>query len=332
MTPLKARITVVPLIAVRFLRGALSRSAGADPREPDRRERQRAGRDDGVPHVRRAADQVPVEAFWCGELDAGGARPRDRSATRRRSSDGSRCASICRASAGSAASPTSCRSRRRWRGARTRPRSADARSTFFYVRRFASSRGGPDEYVAVTCRLTGGGARVPLSLTRCAARVRRATRRCCSSQPGRRPPAFAAEIAYNGTGRLAGGGRSCCPARSRRERATCSPKRRCRSRARPQRRYTELERFNVFLPPTGASPAGPRRARAADDGGRAYLVLLRIEASERRGADSNLGAVGAGSGVVHSGAVAGFPMPVCGTSSAPAPMPRSRRLTDARSR
>ena len=28
-------------------------------------------------------------------------------------------------------------------------------STFFYVRRFRNTRGGPDEYVAVTCRLTG---------------------------------------------------------------------------------------------------------------------------------------------------------------------------------
>jgi hypothetical protein len=41
-----------------------------------------------------------------------------------------------------------------------------------------------------------------------------------------------------------------------------------------------------------------------------YLVLLRIEASNDREGDSDLGAVGAGSGVVHSGGVAGFPMPV----------------------
>jgi hypothetical protein len=40
-----------------------------------------------------------------------------------------------------------------------------ATSTFFYVRRFQSASGGSDEYVAVTCRLTGGGARVPFSLT-----------------------------------------------------------------------------------------------------------------------------------------------------------------------
>jgi hypothetical protein len=36
-------------------------------------------------------------------------------------------------------------------------------SAFFYVRRFRSLSGGPDQFVAVTCRLTGGGARTPLA-------------------------------------------------------------------------------------------------------------------------------------------------------------------------
>ena len=35
---------------------------------------------------------------------------------------------------------------------------------FFYVRRFSSAAVGPDQYVAVTCRMAGGGARVPFSL------------------------------------------------------------------------------------------------------------------------------------------------------------------------
>src|SRR5262249_35284742 len=42
-------------------------------------------------------------------------------------------------------------------------RGADAQ--FYYVRRFASTVGGPDQYVVVTLRLTGNGARVPFSLT-----------------------------------------------------------------------------------------------------------------------------------------------------------------------
>src|SRR5262245_23562248 len=40
-----------------------------------------------------------------------------------------------------------------------------AESRFFYVRRFASLGGGPDEYVNVTCRLASGGARTPFALT-----------------------------------------------------------------------------------------------------------------------------------------------------------------------
>jgi hypothetical protein len=45
-------------------------------------------------------------------------------------------------------------------------------SSFFYVRRFINlgggpdrGPGGPDEYVPVTCRLSGGGARTPFALT-----------------------------------------------------------------------------------------------------------------------------------------------------------------------
>jgi hypothetical protein len=38
-------------------------------------------------------------------------------------------------------------------------------SSFFYVRRFINATGGRDEYVPVTCRLSGGGARTPFALT-----------------------------------------------------------------------------------------------------------------------------------------------------------------------
>src|SRR5688572_18775622 len=40
-----------------------------------------------------------------------------------------------------------------------------ASAGFFYVRRFVSTSGQPDQFVAVTCRMTGGGARVPFALT-----------------------------------------------------------------------------------------------------------------------------------------------------------------------
>ena len=38
-------------------------------------------------------------------------------------------------------------------------------------------------------------------------------------------------------------------------------------------------------------------------------MLLRVESSDDKEADSDLSAVGVGPGVVHSGAVAGFPVP-----------------------
>jgi hypothetical protein len=78
-----------------------------------------------------------------------------------------------------------------------------------------------------------------------------------------------------------------------------------------QRRYRQLSRFNLFLPPSGKyTLAGPEVARLPVTIEGPYLVLLRIEASDDKEGDSNLVVVGAGPGVVHSGAVAGFPMPV----------------------
>src|SRR5262249_47699603 len=76
-----------------------------------------------------------------------------------------------------------------------------------------------------------------------------------------------------------------------------------------QRGYTQLSRFNLFLPPTGKyTLAGPEALPATLEG--PYLVLLRIEATDDKEADSDLLSLGVGAGVVHSGAVAGFPIPV----------------------
>ncbi|MCB1035554.1 MAG: hypothetical protein KDD47_17160, partial [Acidobacteria bacterium] len=74
---------------------------------------------------------------------------------------------------------------------------------------------------------------------------------------------------------------------------------------------TQLERFNVFLPPTGRiSLPGPDPSRIPTDVDGLYQVLLRIEASNDKEGDSSLANAGAGNGVIHSGAVAGFPLPV----------------------
>jgi hypothetical protein len=187
---------------------------------------------------------------------------------------------------------------------------AGANSAFFYVRRFASSAGGPDIYVAVTCRMAGGGARVPLALTdvRLAFMVETPV---LFVSPGTTLPAVTAEITYNGTGRLKGRWEVVRPGEELPESRDLLTEAALPLEERgTQRRYTEVQRFNVFLPPGGKHTLeGPDPAAIPTGADGTYLLLLRIEASDDKEGDSNLGTAGAGQGVVHSGAVAGFPMP-----------------------
>ncbi len=183
-------------------------------------------------------------------------------------------------------------------------------SAFFYVRRFQSRVGGPDEFVPVTCRLTAGGARVPLALTDVRIAFQN-DRPVPSIRQGQPAPAVRAILQYNGTGRLKGRWEIVRPGEAGPtehdlrtegslpidERAT-------------QRRFLELERFNVFLPPTGRYELrGPSPERIPTEAEGAYQLLLRIEASDDKEADTDLEQVGAGNGIVHTGAVAGFPIP-----------------------
>ena len=184
-----------------------------------------------------------------------------------------------------------------------------ARANFFYVRRFEDLAGGPDEYVAVTCRLTGGGVKVPFALTDVQLAFDRDVPVLALAPESRVPP-IVARIAYNGTGRLKGSWEVVLPgeeppgADDLLTEATLPAERRG-----TQRRYTQLERFNVFLPPNGrVELPGPPVDRVPTHVSGTYLVLLRIEADDEREGDSDLGAAGAGSGVVHSGGVAGFPL------------------------
>jgi hypothetical protein len=188
---------------------------------------------------------------------------------------------------------------------------AGAGSAFYYVRRFRSLTGGPDQFVAVTCRLTGGGARSPLSLTD----VRLAFLPevpVLQVAPGQPMPTIEASLTYTGTGRLTGRWEIVLPGEELPTpedlltEATLPLERRG-----TQRRYTQLSRFNEFLPPTGtATLAGPDPSRLPTTTDGVYYVLLRIEVSSEKEGNSDLGAVGAGQGVVAGGAVAGFPMPV----------------------
>ncbi len=186
-----------------------------------------------------------------------------------------------------------------------------ADSGFFYVRRFVSTAGQPDQFVAVTCRMTGGGARVPFALTD--VQIKTASKEpILFLKTGESLPEIVAEIRYNGTGRLKGRWELVKPGeappadRDLLTEATLPLELRG-----TQKRYSEVGRFNHFLPPIGKftlkfeEPAG-RLAIAQGQ----YILLLRIEATDDKESDSNLGAVGVGSGIVHSGAVASFPMPV----------------------
>jgi hypothetical protein len=185
------------------------------------------------------------------------------------------------------------------------------RSSFFYVRRFVSTTGGPDEYVFVTCRLAGGGARVPFALLDVHLAFA-GDDTVTSVKPGDRPPPLEARIAYNGTGRLRGRWEVVLPGEELPGPRDLLTEASLPAAERPlQRRYTSVHSFSVFLPPTGSYLlAGPDVSRLPTGVEGLHLVLLRIEAADDKEGDSNLALAGAGTGVLHSGAVAGFPMPV----------------------
>jgi len=188
---------------------------------------------------------------------------------------------------------------------------AGADSRFFYVRRFINMAGGPDEFVNVTCRMTGAGARTPFSLTdvQLAFGVDKPILIVKDNQT---LPPISAKIAYNGTGRLKGRWEVVLPGDEHPSEKDLLTEATLPVEDRPsQRRYTQLSTFNVFLPPDGKYKLeGPDVSRLPSKVKGEYLVLLRIEATDDKEGDSNLATVGAGPAVVHSGAVAGFPLPV----------------------
>lgn len=187
-----------------------------------------------------------------------------------------------------------------------------AASSFFFVRRFVSTVGGRDEFVVVTCRMSGGMAGSPFALTSVQIRFSGVDKPILLSREGERLPPIKADISYTGSGRLIGRWEVVMPGEDRPEvrdlltEATLPAEQR-----KTQRRYTQLSRFNVLLRPgekytlTGPDPSELPRHTSGE-----YLVLLRIEAADDSGATSDLKAVAAGPGTVSTGAVAAVPMPV----------------------
>lgn len=186
-----------------------------------------------------------------------------------------------------------------------------ARSTFFYVRRFENMSGGPDEFVSVICRLTGGGARVPFGLVDVRVKFE-GPEAVAFVRSGGVPAPLSAEISYNGTGRMTGRWEVVFPGEDAPTAQDLLPESSLPIELRAgQRRYAQLQRFSLFVPPGGKlTLPGPDPARLPTTVEGSYLVLLRIESTDDCEGDTDLGSVGAGTGSVHSGAVAGFAMPV----------------------
>jgi len=185
------------------------------------------------------------------------------------------------------------------------------RSEFFYVRRFRSPVGGPDIFVAVTCRLAGGGARVPFALLDVRPSFEVDTP-VLTVPGGTTPPPFSAGIRYNGSGLLTGRWEVVLPGDEAPTAQDLLPEASLPVELRnQQRRYQEVGRFSVFLPPLAEEYVlpGPDPARLPTLVPGSYQLLLRVEATADKEGDTNLAAVGAGTGVVHTGGLAPFAIP-----------------------
>ncbi|MCB1714866.1 MAG: hypothetical protein KDK04_11425 [Candidatus Competibacteraceae bacterium] len=181
-------------------------------------------------------------------------------------------------------------------------------SQFFYVRRFSSG-----QFAVVTCRMAGGGARSPLALTDVRIGFLNGQDELILDPvypvtQGATLPPFGARIKYNGTGRLKGRWEVVQPGDNTPTEFDLLTAATLPAEERSlQRRYTVLERFDVYLTPVGeVFLPGPRTLQPPTEAGGLHLVLLRIEASDARDSRSNTG----NGLVVNAGGVAGFPMPV----------------------
>ncbi|AKG24455.1 hypothetical protein IJ00_04910 [Calothrix sp. 336/3] len=188
-------------------------------------------------------------------------------------------------------------------------------SEFFYVRRFVSTTGGADEFVAVTCRLAGGGARVPLALTNVELRFA-GDKPTPAVVTGETLPQFNATISYNGTGRLKGRWEVVLPGDPPPSQRDLLTEASLPVEERPrQRRYSQLQRFDVFLPPVGKTILpGPDPRNLPKGSSGLHMILLRVEATDDREGNSDTGV-----GIVNSGAVAGFTLPVLRYFVTPSP-------------
>lgn len=250
------------------------------------------------------SNQIPVEALWCGAVNANGSCvPGTVFGRLPRRYDRSRISGVGNTNYTDIMSIPKSIARKAYQDAQR-----GNQSDFFYVRRFVSTTGGIDEFVTVTCRLASGGARVPLGITSVQYQL-------ANNQPvqpigiGETLPRFGANITFNGTGRLKGRWEVVLPGdpppsqRDLLTEATLPLEERGL-----QRRYRVLERFDLFLQPTGKIfLPGPDPAKLVPGSTGLHQILLRVEATNDIEGRSSLDG---DSSFIPSGGATGFALPI----------------------
>jgi hypothetical protein len=187
-----------------------------------------------------------------------------------------------------------------------------ANGTFFYVRRFAlPGSAGPDEYVPVTLRLGGNGAAVPFSITNVRLLWDGGNKSVPFVKSGETLPRITAEIFYTGSGRLIGRWEIVKPGDTLPTQRDLLPEASLPLEERKtQQRFTQVKRFNTFLPPVGRiTIPGPDSQSIEKNVIGMYFLLFRIESAADGLNQSDLQTVNAGHGIVNSGGASGFAMP-----------------------
>lgn len=183
---------------------------------------------------------------------------------------------------------------------------AGNKSSFFYIREFVSN--GVKQYIAVTCRLSGHGARVPFALRRVEPyfATSNGPQAVFLQSIGDALPAVNALISYNGSGRLKGRWELVMPADEVPSTFDLVPEANLPIEQRAlQKRYRVLARFDKYLPPLGEFLLeGPRPEIFPTDIVGPFQLLLRIEATRDKEGNSDTG-----NGIVFSGGVSGFDIP-----------------------
>jgi len=181
-----------------------------------------------------------------------------------------------------------------------------ASSEFFYVRQFVNN--GISTYVTVTCRMAGGGARTPLSLTKVDLNFNDFSSRNAVTvfQQSEQIENFSASINYTGSGLLKGRWELVMPGDAEPTHFDLLSEASLPIEERPlQKRYRLISRFQKFLPPTGrAVIPGPDPRLLPTMATGLHRILFRIEASNDKEGNTNTLR-----GIAATGGAAGFAMP-----------------------